>query len=92
MRLACQAERRPVCILREDLDDELIAIADELVRKSVGHSRELKMLMFDTEEPDPRLEHVFQQAAEILSAFQLATLEAALRIRHRPREARFDDL
>ena len=82
----------PVCILREDLDAELIDIADDLYRESAGHSGEPAMLDFHAERPDPLLEHVFQQAAEILSAYQLTTSKDGLRITHRPREARFDDL
>ncbi len=86
-------EAGPICILREDLDDELIAIADDLFRESVGHTAESEMLAFHAERPDPILEHVFQQAAEILSAYQLTTSkEDGQRIIHRPREARFDAL
>jgi hypothetical protein len=50
------------------------------------------MLVFHAERPDPRLEHVFQQAAEILSAYQLTPSKDGLKITHRRREARFDDL
>jgi hypothetical protein len=38
------------------------------------------------------LQLVFQQAAEILSSYQLTTSNNGLRITHRLREARFDDL
>ena len=82
----------PICIGREDLDDALIAIADDLFRESVGHGGEQTMLVFHAERPDPRLEHVFQQAAEILSAYQLTPSKDGMKITHRPREARFDDL
>jgi len=82
----------PICIGREDLDDALIAIADDLFRESVGHGEEQTMLVFHAERPDPRLEHVFQQAAEILSAYQLTPSKDGLKISHRPREAQFDGL
>jgi hypothetical protein len=82
----------PIRILREDLDDALIAIAEDLFRESVGHTGEQQTLAFHAERPDPRLEHVFQQAAEILSSYQLTTSNDGLTVTHRPREARFDDL
>ena len=85
-------ETGAICILREDLDAELIDIADDLYRESAGHSAEPEMLEFHAERPDPLLEHVFQQAAEILSSYQLTTSNDGQRIAHRPREARFDDL
>jgi hypothetical protein len=50
------------------------------------------MLAFHAERPDPRLEHVFQQAAEILSSYQLTTAKDGLKVTYRPREARFDEL
>ena len=82
----------PICILREDLDAELIAIADDLFREPADHSDEMTVFEFHAERPDPLLEHVFQQAAEILSSYQLTTSNDGLRITHRLREARFDDL
>jgi DNA-binding NtrC family response regulator len=85
-------EAGPICILREDLDDELIAIADDLFRESVGRTAESEMLAFHAERPDPILEHAFQQAAEVLSSYQLTTSKDSLKVTHRSREARFDAL
>jgi hypothetical protein len=85
-------EMEPIRILKQDLDDALIDIANDLFRESAGHAEEQELLEFHAERPDPRLEHIFQQAAEILSSYRLTTSEDGLRITHRPREARFDDL
>ena len=85
-------EAGPIEVLREDLDAELIAIADDLFRESVGASAEPAMLEFHAERPDPRLEYVFQQAAEILSSYQVAPSQDGLRLTRRLREVRFDDL
>jgi transcriptional regulator with AAA-type ATPase domain len=85
-------ETDPIGILREDLDAELIAIADDLFRESVAAAAEPAMLEFHAERSDLRLECVFQQAAEILSSYQVATSSEGLRLTRRPREARFDDL
>ena len=82
----------PVCILKEDLDDELIDIADDLFRESALHTAEQDLLEFRVDSPDPRVGHVFQQAAEILSSYQLATAKEGFAITDRPREARFDYL
>jgi hypothetical protein len=49
-------------------------------------------LEFRVDSPDPRVGHVFQQAAEILSSYQLTTAKEGDAITDRPREARFDYL
>ena len=85
-------ERDPIHILKDDLDDELIDIADDLFRESVGHTAEQNLLEFRVDCPDPRMGHVFQQAAEILSSYRLTTAKAGFAITDRPREARFDSL
>ena len=92
MRPARSVDTGPICILREDLDAELIAIADDLFREPADHSDEMTVFEFHAERPDPLLEHVFQQAAEILSSYRLTTSNDGLRITHRLREARFDAL
>ena len=79
-------------ILKDDLDNELINIADDLFRESASQTGEHDILGFRVEHPDPRLGQVFEQAAEILSSYELTTSEESLRITHRPRETRFDSL
>ena len=79
-------------ILKDDLDNELIRIANDLFRASAGSTEESDILEFRVECPDPRLGQVFEQAAEILSSYQLTAADAQVQIIHRPREARFDSL
>jgi hypothetical protein len=85
-------ETDPICILKEDLDDALIDIADDLFREPVDGNGVQEPLEFRVDCPDPRVGHVFQQAAEILSSYRLTTAKAGFAIRDRPREARFDVL
>ncbi len=82
----------PIRIVKDDLDHELIDIADDLSREFAGHAEEPNGLEFRIERPNPRLGHVFEQAAEILSSYQLTTSKEGLQITDRPREARFDSL
>ena len=86
------SERDPIRILKDDLDNELIDIADDLFRQSTGHTGEHDLLEFRVERPDPRLGHVFQQAAEILSSYWLTASNEGFAITDRPREVRFDSL
>jgi hypothetical protein len=85
-------ETDPICILKEDLDDELIDIADDLFRESAGANGGQEPLEFRVGCPDPRVGHVFQQAAEILSSYRLTTTKDGFAITDRPREIRFDSL
>ena len=85
-------EMEPIRILKEDLDDELVDIADDLFRESADRTGERAPLEFRVERPDPRVRHVFQQAAEILSSYRLTASNAGFAITNRPREARFDSL
>jgi len=82
----------PIRIVKDDLDHELIHIADDLLREFAGHTGEPSGLEFRIECPDPRLGQVFEQAADILSSYQLTTSKEGLQITDRPREARFDSL
>jgi transcriptional regulator with GAF, ATPase, and Fis domain len=82
----------PICILKEDLYDELINIADDLFRESASDNGVQEPLEFRVDCPDLRVGHVFQQAAEISSSYRLTTAKAGFAIRDRPREARFDFL
>jgi hypothetical protein len=79
-------------IAKDDLDPELVDIANDLFRESGGDTGEQEILEFRVERPDPRLGQVFEQAAEILSSYRLTSPEGNLRITDRPREARFDAL
>ena len=82
----------PIRIVKDDLDDELIDIADDLFRESARGAEEHDWLEFRIERPDPLLGQVFEQAAEILSSYRLTTTEEGLRVTDRPREAQFDAL
>jgi transcriptional regulator of acetoin/glycerol metabolism len=85
-------ETDPVCIHKNDLDDELIDIADDLFRESADHTPVHDLLEFHVDYPDPRVGHVFQQAAEILSSYRLTTAKDGFAITDRPGETRFDFL
>jgi hypothetical protein len=85
-------ETDPICILKEDLDDALIDIADDLFRESADRTPVHDLLEFHVDYPDPRVGHVFQQAAEILSSYRLTTAKDGYAITVRPRETRFDFL
>jgi transcriptional regulator with AAA-type ATPase domain len=85
-------ETDTIRITKDDLDPELVDIANDLFRESGGDTGEQEILEFRVERPDPRLGQVFEQAAEILSSYRLTTPEGNLRITDRPREARFDAL
>jgi len=85
-------EKDPIGILKDDLDDELIDIADDLFRESADHTSEHDLLEFRIDCPDPRVGRTFQQAAEILSSYRLTKSKTDYAITDRPREARFDFL
>jgi hypothetical protein len=85
-------EMGPVCILKDDLDDALIDIANDLFRESADGNGVRKPLEFRVDCPDPRVGQVFQQAAEILSSYRLTATKAGFAITARPREVRFDSL
>jgi len=85
-------ETVPICILKDDLDDELIDIADDLFRESADHTAEHDLLEFRIDCPEPRVGHTFQQTAEILSSYRLTTSRTDYAIADRLREARFDFL
>jgi len=82
----------PIHITKDDLDDDLIDIADDLFRETLSGSAEQDVLEFHVEHPDPRLGYVFEQAAEILTSYRLTTTKAGLQISERARETRFDGL
>jgi hypothetical protein len=85
-------EMGPVCILKDDLDDALIDIANDLFRESADGNGVQEPLEFRVDCPDALVGHAFQQAAEILSSYRLTTAKDGFAITDRPREARFDFL
>jgi hypothetical protein len=85
-------ETDTIRIAKDDLDPELVDIANDLFPESAGSNGEQEILEFRVERPDPRLGQVFEQAAEILSSYRLTTPKGKPRITDRPREARFDTL
>jgi MoxR-like ATPase len=85
-------EMEQICILKEDLDDALIDIANDLFRESADGNGVQEPLDFRVDCPDALVGHAFQQAAEILSSYWLTTTKEGFAITDRPREARFDSL